>query len=176
MVNQFESWFDKGVATSRHGIPFVKLISMQGFKPTWFPFVKLLSMQGLQQFACSLHLPYLPLTFLVSIEHQWPVSLVQKTANLDLYKLWLNRFLGKNCFNIITPKSKLHLNVQIPNNSYIFWLKITTRNSFLVMVVQLKVYFSRWLLLPSWISKNGCHFFTIWPIIAKFSRNIATLI
>jgi len=24
--------------------------------------------------------------------------------------------------------------------------------------------------------ENGCHFFTIWPIIAKFSRNIANLI
>jgi len=85
-------------------------------------------------------------------------------------------------------------------------------------MVQPEVYFSRWRLPPSWISKNfcmfllfdrsspklvetlglrwrrkcifekiqnngrrhlefrknGCHFFTIWPIIAKFHRNIAS--
>jgi len=32
------------------------------------------------------------------------------------------------------------------------------------------------IILESWISKNGCNFFTIWPIITTFSRNITTLI
>jgi len=34
-------------------------------------------------------------------------------------------------------------------------------NSFLVMVVQPEVYFSRWRLPPSWISNNCCHFIRI---------------
>jgi len=54
--------------------------------------------------------------------------------------------------------------------------KLQTKISFLVMVVQPDVYFSSWRLPPSWISKNVCHFFTIRPIITKFSRQIATLI
>jgi len=35
---------------------------------------------------------------------------------------------------------------------------------------------SRWRSPPSWISKNGCHVFTIWPIKTKFRMNIATMI
>jgi len=38
------------------------------------------------------------------------------------------------------------------------------------------VYFSRWRLPPSWIWKNCCHFFSIWPIVTKISGNIRTSI
>jgi len=40
------------------------------------------------------------------------------------------------------------------------------------MVVQPEVYFSRWWPLPSSISKSCCHFFGIWPIVAKISGDI----
>jgi len=42
-----------------------------------------------------------------------------------------------------------------PHKSYFFDWKLQTRNSFLVMVVQPKVYFWRWRLPPSWIWKTA---------------------
>jgi len=43
------------------------------------------------------------------------------------------------------------------------------------MAVQLGVYFSRWQLTPSWISKNNFHFFTKWSINVKVGENVAIL-
>jgi len=67
----------------------------------------------------------------------------------------------------------LKVKIGLLNESYIFDWKLQTRISLLVMVVQPEVYFSRWRLLLSWIWKNCCPFFTIWPIVTKISGNMA---
>jgi len=51
-----------------------------------------------------------------------------------------------------------------------------TKNSFLVLVVQREVYFTRWRLPPSWVFKNCRHFFSIYPIVTNISGNIGTSI
>ena len=78
-------------------------------------------------------------------------------------------------FSIRALKSKLPSNVKITPQSLAFDWKWNTRSSYLILAVQLEMYFSRWLPPPSWTSKMCCHCFTHGSILTKFDRNVQSM-
>ena len=74
----------------------------------------------------------------------------------------LSRFAAEIAFSIRALEIKLPSNVKATPWKLDFWLEV--KHTYQT---------SRWRLLPSWISKNSCHFIAIWPILTKFGGHVA---